>query len=189
MARMTFSKMIGASLCFWLMALCAKSNAASPRTTISSAHVADAITQAGIKVRSDQVEFLSAISSVHPVANLHVVRVVRLNPDLLKVRLRCDENSECLPFYVLLRGKTTGEISDLKKLLEEGPTAPKATRPVVRGGDSATLIVQTQNMQMTLPVICLQNGRLGERIKVASPDRKRTFEAEVVRVGLVRRVL
>ena len=188
MARMNLSRMIGASLCVWLMVSSARSHAASSRSTISPAHVAEAITQAGMNVRADQVEILSAVGSAHSDARLDVVRIARLNKDSLKVRMRCETNSECLPFYVLLHGKTTEEISGLKRLLEKAPAAPKATRPVVRGGESATLIVQTRDMQMTLPVICLQNGRLGERIKVASPDRKRTFNAEVVKAGLVRRV-
>jgi hypothetical protein len=187
MAKTTLSKMIGVGLCVWLMVAGARAHAASARTAISPANVAEAITQAGMQVRPGQVDILSAIGSVHPDALLHVVRVARLNTDLLKVRMRCEENSECLPFYVLLHGKTEGEVADFRKLLEKTPIAPKA--PVVRGGEAVTLIVQTQDMRMTLPVICLQNGRLGERIKVTSPDRKRTFEAEVVQAGLVRKVL
>jgi flagella basal body P-ring formation protein FlgA len=37
-----------------------------------------------------------------------------------------------------------------------------------------------EHIRIQLPVICLQNGRLGQTIRVTSKDRRQTFSAEVV---------
>jgi flagella basal body P-ring formation protein FlgA len=37
-----------------------------------------------------------------------------------------------------------------------------------------------------LPVICLQNGVRGQRIRVASKDHRRFFEGEVVGTGVLK---
>jgi len=57
---------------------------------------------------------------------------------------------------------------------------------VIRGGDHATLILESPDSRMRLPVICLQSGVLGQRIRVASPDRKQYYEAEIVSPGMLK---
>jgi flagella basal body P-ring formation protein FlgA len=41
-------------------------------------------------------------------------------------------------------------------------------------------------MVITLPVICLENGSQGERIRVSSTDRKFTYLGEIVAPGMLR---
>ncbi|MGA9798823.1 MAG: flagella basal body P-ring formation protein FlgA [Terriglobales bacterium] len=182
MGHRSFRKIAGVSLFVWLMVLSAESQSASPRFAVSTARVAQAIAQAGVRVKPSQIDFLLAASSASSTTRLQVVRIARWTKSALKVSLRCRSNVECLPFYVVVRDQTISE--------NELPVIAKNPQPpVVRGGQLATLVFQTENMQITLPVVCLQNGILGERIRVASPDRKQKFEAEVLEAGLLKKVL
>jgi flagella basal body P-ring formation protein FlgA len=43
-----------------------------------------------------------------------------------------------------------------------------------------------KDFRATTPVICLENGRQGESIRVSSLDRKRIMVGEIVGPGLLR---
>ncbi len=128
-------------------------------------------------------------------ASLHVVKVANaaagpnaggtITARTIQVRLRCQDNHECLPFYVLVHG-----IDDPKALGAE----PKALRALaqaampatVRGGDHAILILETADSRLSFPVICLQSGNRGQKVRVSSPDHARFYDAEVVAAGLLK---
>ena len=57
---------------------------------------------------------------------------------------------------------------------------------VIRGGDHATLILESPDFRMRFPVICLQSGVRGQRVRVASPDHKQFYEAEIVAPGMLK---
>jgi hypothetical protein len=104
----------------------------------------------------------------------------------LKVELRCHDHRACLPFYVLLNAGTADA---------PGPTATPQTLEVpvkqalMRDGDPATLVFENTALRITLPVICLQSGNRGQKIRVSSKDRKHFFKAEIVDLGLLRATL
>ena len=54
---------------------------------------------------------------------------------------------------------------------------------MVHNGKDATLVFEGQNMRMIMPVLCLQNGVRGQRIRVISKDRKKVFLALVTGPG------
>ena len=166
---------------------------APDRFAVSPRRVSSALQQAGIPAKSSQVEFLSAVSSMAENPQLTVVNVSRWRDGDSKALLRCRNNRECLPFYVVLHGnKATGRISpsfvntaQSKQDTELKPKQRSAEKPLVRGGQHATLIIKNQNLQITLPVICLESGKRGETIRLSSPDRKQKYTGEVVEAGLL----
>jgi hypothetical protein len=166
---------------------------APDRFAISPGRVSSALQQAGILAKSSQVEFLSAVTSMAENPQLTVVNVSRWRDGDSKALLRCRNNRECLPFYVVLHdNKATGRISanfvnspQSKPNAGLKPRQQSAEKPLVRGGQRATLIIKNRDLRISLPVICLENGKRGETIRLSSPDRKQKYTGEVVEAGLL----
>jgi hypothetical protein len=164
----------------------AVSQTRSPRTAISAPAVIAALVSAGLGVAASQLEFLSPVSASDRSPKLQVVGIENMSADTAGVKLRCTDNRECIPFYVLVHDPK-GWGNRVKPLVagNQRPAVASTVR-LVRGGDRATLILETADLRISLPVICLQNGIRGERIRVASADRKRFYRAEVVAPGMLR---
>jgi flagella basal body P-ring formation protein FlgA len=147
--------------------------------------VVDALALAGVVVAPAQVEFLSGIRSTKESASLQVVSTSNSSADTVKVKLRCQDNHECLPFYVLVHSldKLNVGSATLKAV-----SAAEADVPpnIIRGGEHATLVLESPDSRMSLPVICLQSGAVGQTIRVASPDHRQLFDAVVVAAGILK---
>lgn len=159
------------------------------RERISARQVADAMSVAGIVVNAAQVEVLSGSVRAKENASLRVVSVRDKADGGIMVKLRCQNNQQCLPFYALVHGvdgATTGAVRgrEAKQLASNPHEALPQT--IIRGGDRATLILESADSRMRIPVVCLQNGAVGEKIHVASPDHRQFFDAEVVAVGMLK---
>jgi hypothetical protein len=60
-------------------------------------------------------------------------------------------------------------------------------RPLlVRAGQPATMLLENAKMRIATPMICLQNGSQGQKIRVSSLDHKRIVLAEVVDLGMLK---
>jgi hypothetical protein len=189
-----FGQAIGVVAVFALaIATNAGAESVSPeRSIISPERVIRALGQAGLSAKAGDVEFLSSVSSVAQNPQLSVVNVSRWRRDDLKVRLRCRSNRECLPFYVVLRNANAKKIPDnllaaaqTNSVPEQKPLRKPAEKPLVRGGQRATLVLKNHDLRITIPVICLENGARGEVIRLSSPDRKQKYAGEVVAAGLL----
>jgi hypothetical protein len=160
------------------------------RSTILAEDVSTAIKLAGVDVGPEQVEFLSGThglsgSKASESTSVRVVSMARETADKIKVKLRCQDNHDCLPFYVLVHGVDY-----------ENPKTPKANpaaaaaealhRNVIRGGDHATLVLENVRARMSFPVICMESGAPGQKIRVSSPDHKQFYQAEVVAAGTLK---
>jgi hypothetical protein len=159
---------------------------ATTRFAISTERVVYAMASAGIDVSPDQIEILSQVHSSTQSAPMTVVSVSKggVGTGTIKARLRCDHH-ECLPFYVLVHGfdRTSDKIPGIQSA--PGPSADKLPS-VVRGGDHATLVLQSPDSQMSFPVVCLQSGMPGQKIRVASLDHRRYYDAEIVTAGMLK---
>jgi hypothetical protein len=162
------------------------------RTVITPQHVASAMAGAGWKVSPGQVKLLSQVTSNVRDAWLEVVQVTHWQEGKLKVELRCHDPRACLPFYVVVSeyrtadeiGPTSASVADAdaKQPALETP----AEKPIMRSGDPALLTFADKGLKITMPVICLENGQRGQRIRVASADHKRFYKAEIVGPGLLK---
>jgi len=147
--------------------------------------VVDALARAGVVVDPHQIEFLSGSHGSGEGADLMVVSVTGGGSDAAKVKMRCRNRIECLPFYVLVRGLDgVNANSSRSGAVPVRPTVSPSD--IVRRGDHATLILESPDARMSFPVICLQSGVRGQHVRAASPDRKHFYEAEVVAPGMLR---
>lgn len=179
----------------WLWLTIASVAAAQPRDArlpVSSQRVAEALTAAGVSATPTQVRFLSPVSTSRD-SGLEVVSVAHWG-STLKAELRCHDHSACLPFYVLLNGnsQTADALPKASSAQAGNSQAVGAAVPIpaqeilMRDGDRATLVFENAAIRITLPVICLQSGNRGQKIRVVSADHKRFFTGEILEPGLLR---
>ncbi len=169
----------------------ATSHASAAPTPVLAQQIVNAMVSTGITLSPDQIEPLSDVGSVPSTATIRVVSVSdgADGTNTVKAKLRCHDNRECLPFYVLVHGVTNVNAIQLGSHtapLRKGSSLQGSLQNVVRGGDHATLILETPDARMSLPVICLQSGMPGQKIRAASLDRKRFFDVEVVAAGMLK---
>jgi Chaperone for flagella basal body P-ring formation len=155
------------------------------RTPISRDWILGVLDASGINITPDQMEQLSSVTAAGPNPRLKVVSVEVLDGESDKVRLQCEQPNTCLPFYVLLHWGQPGSRQD-------GRTTQPALHPenmLVRSGKAAILVFEGDFLRMTLPVMCLQNGGLGQQVRVLNKETKKTYWARVTALGVVTSVL
>jgi hypothetical protein len=157
---------------------------------ITEGDVLTALHDQGIDVTLSRLRLSSNIPahSAHPL--LMAERIEPLTPRLARVLMRCADGVSCIPFYAYVSGldpsqrlaAVSSAASPLMASLHRGPSAP----PLIKRGAHAILEITSPDMLITLTVVCLENGRIGDRIRVSLPDHSRTYMAEVVSPGLLK---
>jgi hypothetical protein len=158
------------------------------RTPISQERILSVLGTSGIRVTADQVEQLTTVTASDSKPRLRVVSVEVLDGEADKVRLQCEQGA-CLPFYVLLHWGD-GQSTVVGK--QAGRTTQPALSPedmLVHSGKSAVMVFEGDFIRMTLPVMCLQNGGRGQRVRVLNKETKKTYFARVTGMGIVTSVL
>lgn len=167
-------------LAFWLVGTI-PALAGGGHYPITRDQVAAAVTGGGLPVSADDVSLLADVVSRvdHPILKLKSIEPA---PDhQVMARLECADSAQCLPFVVLLR-VNDGAASPL----EFSPKSAAPSAPLVHAGSSATLQLEGAHVHITLPVICLENGTLGQVIRAANPDRHQFYMVVVVGDRLLR---
>jgi len=161
-----------------------------------------------LQIEPRQVAAILATHSIHVSPNRILVPVVPthstkpdleiaafeiLDPTRARVKLRCRDARDCLPFFATMSWDSNAELENAgekwKRIRPEsasrasGPEAPL----LVRTGDTAILVLEGEHVRIQLPVICLSSGTAGKMVRVTTTDRKQIYRAEVVGAGLLRR--
>jgi hypothetical protein len=185
----TIFKFVGIALLFIPMIVNAGETSNYAHVPISREQVADAMVTAGLTADGTQVELLSMVSAKIASPSLQVVSISRTTAGTVGVRLRCRQNGVCLPFYVLVHSKTSAASPRLKADGEVPAGSPQGIAKAaseIHGGERATLILENADLRISLPVICMQSGSHGQRIRVTSKDGLRFFEGEVIGAGMLK---
>jgi hypothetical protein len=183
-------KLFWSALVFGIVMPLARGQTTVVRTAASAHRVADAMELAGVPVNPDQIEFLSGERNLRDSAQVRVLSMANRTFGDSTVKLRCEDSRECLPFYVLVHGLDRVNL-DAAHVAAAAPAAvpvaaANAEQNLMRAGDHATLILQSGDSRINMPVICLQGGLRGQTIRVASTDRRQSFEAEIVAAGILK---
>ena len=96
----------------------------------------------------------------------------------MKVRLSCVKQEECLPFFVAVRGSQPQAVLPVLTSSTATPQT-KPNSPAMRAGAHAVLLLEGGHIHIQLPVVCLENGAIGQTIRVTSLDHKLTYLAQV----------
>jgi len=107
------------------------------------------------------------------------------------VRVACHESGTCLPFYAFVSWtqQPAGSYPDSLNAAAAPMKAVFKTNAMItiRTGTHAMLVMDDSRLHIQIEVISLENGIAGHTIRVASPDHKQVYLAEVVSAHLLRR--
>ena len=147
---------------------------AAGRTEITAEQVAAVLNQRGMPVSVQQLTLLSDVFANTANPDLIVKSVERLDDRRSAVRLECASQQQCLPFVVtVLREQGPLEIPDTATGIRQKAVA-------VHDGSMATLHLDGAHVHITLTVICLDNGSIGQTIRAASIDRRKVYMVRVL---------
>lgn len=122
------------------------------------------------------MEMLGA-ARISPMLSFEAVEVARdHSTDGLRVKLQCSPSRSCLPFYVLVHG---AQIPPAKPRWEMA-VAPRPA--AVRAGDHGIFERTNTNMKITIPVVALGTGRIGDVVRVRT-DSHQVWHARVLASG------
>lgn len=168
------------------------------RFALTPTQVAQAISASGKQAGDGQVFLLTRVVATEPQPALDVLSVEVLGKGSSaghsalrsRVKLACHNPAECLPFYAIV---TSPQITDGSVMVTSGvspalknPSSNAAGEITMKAGTHATLIMDDERSHIQVAVVTLENGMVGHRIRVASPDHKQTYVGEVVSAGLLK---
>jgi hypothetical protein len=168
-------------------AACMIAAAAPGREAITTSQIADAVRQAGMPVTAEQVTLLSHVTAIDAEPLLKVESMEPIGNREMRVRLNCTKRAECLPFYAVIRSSDTSAQQVQASLREPVMPASSQTEPAnehsgsvaIRSGSPATLLIDGGRVHIRVAVVSLENGSIGQTIRVVSKDHTTTYTAEV----------
>ncbi len=166
------------------------------RFALTVEQVAQALSGKGISIASEQVSLLANVVAAEPHPLLDVLAVERLGdrwsgqhaePRSL-IKLACHAQATCLPFYAIVSwpGGAAGSASVPSLAAADAALKPSGAI-TMRAGAHATLVMDDDRSHIQIAVVSLENGAIGHRIRVASPDHKQIYIGEVVSANLLKR--
>jgi hypothetical protein len=164
----------------------------TPDSLINPQQVAAALSSLSVVVSASQIALPSAVSLRRANADIEVSSFFPLDPEHSKVKLRCRDNADCLPFYAVVTWHDAHEPARIQQMWAAkapvtGIAMPSDRAPLlVRTGDPAKLVLEGKNILIQLPVICLGSGAAGARVRVTTSDRKHIYRAVVAGPGLLK---
>jgi hypothetical protein len=152
------------------------------QSAITAGQVAAAMSSAGLETSAKQIVLLADVVATTSSPALKVESMEHWGDHGMKVRLSCSKPEECLPFFVAIRGSQAQAATP--NVADHSSTAIPRVKSdsssfVVRAGSRETLRLDGNHVHIQLIVVCLENGAVGQNIRVASLDHKQTYTAEV----------
>ena len=162
--------------------------AASGHYAIRAESVASAMNGMGMQIVPEQVMLMSDVVATSLSPKLRVRSVDKWGDHRLMVRLECVNPQECVPFMVGLQLGKGGDAENAASSLQSatGTTRPSLKSYVVRAGAQTTLMLDGERVHIRIPVVCMENGIPGQKVRVRSSDRKQVYTAEVVDATLLK---
>lgn len=168
--------------CFVFAASALTAAGAPARYTISAEQVSTAISDAGMPVSAAQVKLLAQVRATTDAPKLKVESIQRSGNAVI-VRMECGDSAQCLPFFVKAELNQNAAPETAPSLnLQAFPNIPCAASrpPVIRAGAQAVLLLESERVHIRIPVVCIENGALGQKVRVRASGNRQLYMAEVV---------
>jgi hypothetical protein len=169
------------------------------RFALTPTQIAQAISASGIQTGAGQVFLLTRVVATEPQPALDVLSFEVLGRGSSaghsalrsRVKLACHNPAECLPFYaiVALSQMTDGSVMVMTPAVSpafKNVSSNANSEITMKAGTHATLIMDDDRSHIQVAVVSLENGMVGHRIHVASPDHKQIYVGEVVNAHLLK---
>lgn len=159
------------------------------RFPITSLHVAEVLSSRGLATTPEHVEVPEGLSALRARPQLRLESLEPLPDGRLRARMACQQMADCTPFLATVRLPATGErVATTTGSTQGGSFGPVQKEPSgqrLMAGQKATLFLETPRMRITLPVVAVDSGAPGAKIRVSSPDHRQTYRAVVVNTNSV----
>jgi hypothetical protein len=151
-------------------------------TIISADRIVAAMNDAGIEVSMGRVTFLTDAVAKTRNPDLRIESVRRWDSHKIRVQLDCVKVQECVPFFVAVSWDQKDAVPIPSRGINSAvPVGSAIVNPiVVRSSSPAILRLDGSHIHVWIPVICLENGAVGQLIHASSRDGRQTYEAEVL---------
>jgi hypothetical protein len=130
----------------------------------------------GLSVDRQSIRILDSSQLSSGAASFHLAGLQRTTRDEYLATVRCSSSAECLPFLVAFRcsGPVGASVHRPEVIRRAKPDA------AVRRGDTARLEMTTTGAKLSFPVVCLEEGSVGEIIRARAIGNRRIFMAMVI---------
>ena len=167
-----------------------------------------------LPVEGVQVKLCAPMTASSPNPMLDIQTMTLVGQHGAQLRVACRTRGECLPFYVSVTwpegadavhvpaglahqgARTRAEVpsppsgarlpSQELQAFGPSPDEDRTVNPKVRAGSPATLVIEDRKVHIRLRVVYLEGGATGDKVRVATLDRKQAFKAEIVTPGLLK---
>jgi len=168
------------------------------RFAITERQVARTLSGRGMQIADEQVSLPTRVVATEPFPVLDILSIEPLSGRQSTehsevrswVKLACHQPGECLPFYAVVSRPegTMGRETDAARVSTAAVNASfkPSTGVTMHAGAHATLVMDDARSHVQVSVISLENGSVGHRIRVASPDHKQVYVAEVISASLLK---
>jgi Chaperone for flagella basal body P-ring formation len=150
-----------------------------------------ALRSALVQQRLEGIHFDESAISFPLIEGNSNIRITRMTFDptnnLLEARVQCEKRG-CLPFYVRVQPVSVREGLPARTVVvlpAKGDRAAPRGGKLVKAGQSAMLVVNRPGLRISIPVVCLQSGAVGEVIRARTAGNGSMLMGRVRGKGLL----
>ena len=184
----------------WLLgaalAVIPAAHAQFPRFSVTSEQVVAAMQGHAWSIEGVRVTLPAAITAAVADPKLGVEAASMLTAHEARLRMVCRVPAACLPFYATATWPESAESvapptgrnagSGERKTPISAADKNESSAARLRAGASVTLLLEGERVHIQMQVVSLQGGAAGDKVRVATRDRKQTFVAEIVNPTLLK---
>ena len=168
-----------------MIALTIPAYAEPARCPITAEQVSAALTRAGLQVTAAQVILPGFVVAATSAPVLSIQSIQTMEDHSIVARLGCEDVAKCLPFYVKLRlggeGTPAADTGLIRQPLPTSAGVGSSSKQIsIRPGSQATLLLEGEHLHIRIPVVCIESGRPGEKVRVRGTENRQIYTAEVV---------
>ena len=170
-------------------------HAQAPRYSVTTEQVVAAMQGHAWSTEGVRVTLPAAITAAVADPKLGVEMASMLTAHEARLRIVCRVPAACLPFFatavwpesaVSVAPPTDRKATGSERKTTASAAANESSAGRLRAGASVTLLLEGERVHIEMQAVCLQAGATGEKVRVASRDRKQTFVAEIVNPTLLK---
>ena len=165
--------------------------AAATHYPITTEQVAAAIADSGLQTTAADITLPGAVFALSRTPTLRIRSAQPMPDHSTVIRVECEASRECLPFYAKVHTAPGERMGIPQRNLSGSHAALLETRsprlgPAVHSGDQAVLRLEGDHVRIDIPVVCIESGDRGARIKVRSAAGRQIYTAEVIDVAILK---